>query len=122
MNGRKINMRPISKKQAAINRKLHKTYELMDENPKVCSGCGRTDRPLSHSHIISRKRCHSIGKPHLIYDKNNLVFDCFGSSDSCHEIWEHKSVEEQKKLLNWEQRLAFIKEHDIVQYNTIMLC
>ena len=91
----------MSKKQDAINRKYAQVCKEIDaEREPVCSGCGRGDRPLSHAHSISRSRCHALGKDELIYDKNNIEIMCFGSSDTCHEIFDNAPIEQKALLLN----------------------
>ena len=39
-------------KETKIKKELKKIYkDLAEERPHYCSGCGRSDVPLSHSHI-----------------------------------------------------------------------
>lgn len=114
-------MKPISKKQSAINRKRDKTYSEIDhEREPVCEGCGRSGIPLSHSHIISQKRAKYLHRTELIYDKKNISLDCFGFTGSCHEKTESNNYEKMKTLLNFSERIAFIKEHDKQTYDKIM--
>ncbi len=81
-------MRTVSKKQAKINRELHKVYtEIAEEREQKCSGCGRYDVPLSHSHLIPRSR-----QARLVTCKENIVYHCLDHDghEGCHSIWEHK--------------------------------
>lgn len=112
-----IRIRKVSSKQAVINRKLHAVYEEIDsEREPVCSGCLRNDKPLSHSHTISQKRCKEIGKPELIYDKNNIELECFGDSSCCHDAWASGNIEKQIGLENFFKKLRYIKKNDTGQY------
>lgn len=108
--------------QATIDYRLKLAYQKIDsEREPVCQGCGRGDKPLSHSHTISRKRCKDLGKPELIYDVNNIELECFGSSADCHYIWENTSVENRMKLNNFDRKLEYIRLHDPERYRTISL-
>lgn len=103
----------VTTAQQQINSQLKQTYKLIDSvRPQMCESCGSTSRPLSHSHTISVGRCKRIGKPELISDEGNIVLECFGASGYCHEIWEHGSLAQQKQLRTFEQKVAYIKEHD----------
>lgn len=100
-------MKKISNKQAKINRELHKVYnEIAEEREHKCSGCDRYDRPLSHSHLISRPR-----RPDLITCKTNIVYHCLDTpeGEGCHNIWEHKKG---IGLLDYDANMAIIKELD----------
>ncbi len=109
-------------KQSTINNHLTQAYKHFDAvTPKVCSGCGRSDKPLTHSHIISQKRCKEIGKEHLIYMKMplaefpmaseyayNFVYDCH----DCHQIWEAVKNPAWKELNNIFYRNDILKMFD----------
>ena len=63
-------MKRVSDKQKNINKQLKKVYEdLAHERGAYCTGCGRSDVPLSHSHLIPRSR-----RPDLITDKRNITY------------------------------------------------
>ena len=67
-------MKKISNKQAKENRELRKVYERMEqERGHYCTGCGRSDLPLSHSHIIPRSR-----RKDLVTDPLNITYHCLG--------------------------------------------
>ena len=85
--------------------------EIDSERECVCFGCGRGDKPLSHSHTISRKKCKEIGKPELIYDKDNIELECFGDNHSCHYIWEHGTIEQKEKLLNFAKKMKYVRKY-----------
>ncbi len=44
-----------------------------------------------------------------------------GASDSGHYIWEHGSLEEKKKLFNFEMKVAYIKLNDQESYNKLIV-
>ena len=70
-------MKQVSKKQSTINRELTKVYkEIANERGHYCTGCGRSDVPLSHSHIIPRSR-----RPDLVTDKNNITYHCLDTNE-----------------------------------------
>ena len=107
-------MKAISNKQSKINKELNKVYEeIADEREHKCTGCGRYDVPLSHSHLISRSR-----RRDLITDKRNITYHCltFGSRVGCHSIWESKNKD---ILLDYFDNMATIKELDKQYYNII---
>ena len=107
-------MRKISSKQGQINKKIRRAYkELKDERGHYCTGCGRADVPLSHSHLIPRSR-----RADLSYDKRNITYHCLsiGGKDGrrgCHEIWESR---DRDKLLDYHKNLEYILEMDIEYY------
>ena len=79
-------MRKISKKQAVINKELSRVYkEIADTRGHYCTGCGRSDVPLSHSHYIARSR-----RKDLEIDINNITYHCLsiGERKGCHQLWE----------------------------------
>ena len=111
-----------SSKQSGIDYQLRKTYvDIDNEREPVCEGCGRGDKPLSHSHTISRNRCKQIGKSELIYDKNNIEIECFGTSTSCHDIWEGAAMKYKMKLDNFDKKMLFIEQHDTERFTIMTL-
>jgi len=104
-------MRKISSKQGQINKKIRRAYkEIALERGKYCSGCGRADVPLSHSHLIPRSR-----RADLVFDKANITYHClsFGERKGCHEIWESR---DRDKLLDYHKNLEYILEMDTEYY------
>lgn len=89
-----------------------------------CDGCGRVDLPLSISHTISRDRCEQINQPELYYDKENFELMCYGNhiqgQQRCHELWEAGTLEQRKRLLNWDKMMQKVKKHDQEAYNRIL--
>ena len=110
-NKPRTSVNKLSTKEAANKKRLHQVYEEIDkERESICSGCGSSNVPLSHSHIISRHF-----RKDLECEKENIVFDCLtmGNRKGCHDIWEHASQQEKMvKLLDYQQRMAYIYEKD----------
>ena len=104
-------MRKISSKQGQINKKIRRAYkEIALERGHYCTGCGRADVPLSHSHLIPRSR-----RADLSFDKGNITYHCLSMDDrkGCHEIWESINKD---KLLDYHKNLEYILEMDIEYY------
>ena len=115
-------MKKVSKDQAIIKRQLHSTYQQIDvEREPVCQGCSRTDKPISHSHTISQKRCKEIGKKELIWDENNIEFECFGTNRSCHEIWERGGIIDRMKLFNFDRKMEYLEKNDLQKHVILKL-
>ena len=109
-------MKKVSKKQSKINNELKKVYKLISETRgHYCTGCGRSNVPLSHSHIIPRSR-----RPDLVCDINNITYHCLigpDNSKGCHSIWESK---ERYKLLDYHKNMEYILENDLEYYYLII--
>ena len=104
-------MKAISKKQSKVNRELKKTYkEIAMERPHYCTGCGKSNVPLSHSHLIPRSR-----RPDLTTDKKNITYHCLsiGERKGCHDIWESN---QRYKLLDYHNNIEYILEVDTEYY------
>ena len=106
----------VSSKQIEINKLYKLTCIDMDHiTEPVCTGCLKYqggDIKLSHSHIISRADCHALGRPELIYDRNNITYHCmdFGDHKGCH--LKHESIKNRKSLLDYEKNMNYIKSID----------
>lgn len=104
-------MKNISLKQSKVNNKLKKVYnDIAQERGHYCTGCGRSDVPLSHSHLIPRSR-----RADLITDKRNITYHCLsiGEREGCHDIWEGQ---ERYKLLDYHKNIEYILEVDTEYY------
>lgn len=104
-------MKLVSKKQNKINKELKKVYkEIAEERGHYCTGCGRSDLPLSHSHIIPRSR-----RSDLITDKRNITYHCLDTANrkGCHTIWESK---DKDTLLDYQNNMEYILEVDTEYY------
>ena len=110
-------MRKVSSKQAKENKQLAKVYkQIAEERGHYCTGCGRSDVPLSHSHIIPRSR-----RKDLVLDPRNITYHCLdggGGQESrkgCHQLWEG-SIASKGKLLDYHANLEYILEVDAEYY------
>lgn len=109
-------MKKVSSKQAKENKELRKVYERMaEERGHYCTGCGRSDVALSHSHIIPRSR-----RKDLVLDMRNITYHCLdggGALDrkGCHQLWEG-NIESKSKLLDYHANLEYILEVDAEYY------
>ncbi len=111
-----------SNKQASIDYLLRKTYEQIDiDRDPICTGCGSGSKPLSHSHTISRQRCKQIGKPELIHAPENIELECFGTSTSCHDVWEHEGITKRMQLNNFDSKMRYIEQHDTEKFASMTL-
>ena len=100
-------LRRVSKKQSKINKELKKVYkELSLERPRYCTGCGRNDVPLSHSHLIPRSYNKSLET-----NKENITYHCLGMGErkGCHTIWESK---DRNTLLDYMKNMETILQLD----------
>lgn len=94
---------------------------LMDRiGDMCCDGCGRSDKPLSISHTISRARCEQINQPELYYDKANFELMCYYDTGACHETWESGTLEQKKRLFNWDRMMKKVNKHDPETYQKIL--
>lgn len=89
--------------------------QIDQERERCCEGCGK-NRPLSHSHLISKKACKWLHKTELIWDKNNIRLHCFCESDACHQRWENMQVVGMLDLL---ENLNYVASMDIELFNKI---
>ena len=104
-------MKKISNKQKGINNKLKKVYRsIADERGHYCTGCGRSDIPLSHIHLIPRSR-----RKDLETDSKNITYHCLsmGERKGCHERWESR---DRYKLLDYYKNMEYILEKDTDYY------
>ena len=107
---------PTKEKRKLIEEKKKDVYaEMAETREHVCSGCGTTQR-LSHSHIIPISR-----RPDLATEIESIVYDCLsiGETKGCHEIYEHGTEEERKKLLNYEERMDYIEKTEPSLYKLL---
>ena len=107
-------MKQISKKQSIVNRKLKKVYnEIANERGHYCTGCGRSDVALSHSHLIPKSR-----RKDLETDKRNITYHCLcmNGRRGCNDIWESR---DRAKLLDYHKNIEYILEVDTEYYYLI---
>ena len=106
-------MRAVSKKQSAINRELKRVYKEIEETRgHYCTGCGRSDVPLSHSHYIARSR-----RKDLETDISNITYHCLsiGERKGCHQLWEG-GLSDKQRLLDYTRAMEYILEKDTELY------
>ena len=106
-------MKAISKKQSAINRELKRVYKEMElTRGHYCTGCGRSDVALSHSHYIARSR-----RKDLETDPNNITYHCLsmGERKGCHQLWEG-GIADKQRLLDYTRAMEYILEKDTELY------
>lgn len=105
--------------QSTIERRLKETYNLMDNTREaVCESCGASQWPLSHSHIISRDRAKKIKKTELIWNAQNILIECYGGKNTCHELTE-KGLNYCKNHFTFQYKLAILQEYDVEAYNKL---
>lgn len=109
-------MKKFSNKRAAIERQYRKVCEEIDhEREPVCEGCGRGDRSLSHSHILSK-----YDRRDLIADKRNIRLHCFYVTGNCHDKWEKGDPKEIVQMNDFIDNLIYIREKDQGEYRKIL--
>ena len=104
-------LKKVSSKQSKVNKSLKRTYkELTEERGHYCTGCGRSDVPLSHSHLIPRSYNKSLET-----NKKNITYHCLsmGERKGCHEIWESN---ERHTLMDYPKNMETILELDESYY------
>ena len=104
-------MRKISNKQSKVNKSIKQAYrDIAQERGHYCTGCGRSDVPLSHSHLIPRSYNKSLEA-----NKKNITYHCLsmGERRGCHDIWEGK---ERHTLLDYHNNMERILELDESYY------
>lgn len=83
--------------------------EIAEEREHKCTGCGRYDVPLSHSHLIRKS-----WRKDLEACKENITYHCLSIGDrkGCHEKWEDGG----RGLLDYDTNMEIIKRLDKVYY------
>ncbi len=114
-NKKRSPINKVSAKQKIRNEEKKKAYEKMDSKVKrICSGCGKPGRKLSHSHLIPVSR-----RPDLVGEEDNIVYHCLSIGIvGCHDIWEHDN-RGRVKLLDYQRNMDYIKMADPEYYNLI---
>lgn len=105
-----------TKKAAALSRKHKTQQEMAKKDIRWCETCGRADRPLSHSHVLS------VGQyPQFEAVAENQIYECFGSRDSCHDVWENGTLEQKMEQSTWQRKIDVIMKLQPKHFNKIML-
>lgn len=106
-----VDVKPISKKQSKVKKQLIQIYkEISNERGHYCTGCGRSDVPLSHSHIIPVSR-----RKDLETSKDNITYHCLSMNGrkGCHDIWESTN---RNTLLDYHKNIEYILSVDTEYY------
>jgi 5-methylcytosine-specific restriction endonuclease McrA len=91
-------------KRATAERKKMEAYNRIDATrPHVCTGCGRGDVPVTHSHLIPQQRLVRMD-PALIADPQLITFHCH----RCHERFENHDP----ALEDYRENLEIIERYD----------
>lgn len=115
-----FSIKKISNKRAEREKELKLVYKEIDsEREQKCQGCNRYDRPLSHSHLLSR-----ANRPDLMCVKENIALHCFGEfggpNKTCHEKWSDMDPEEVVSMKDFKENIAYVKSVDMGVYNRIV--
>lgn len=89
-----------SKRKAAM---VATQKKMREKGIRWCETCGCTDSPLSHSHTLPEGEF-----PELASEQDNMVYECYGHSASCHYIWENGSIEQKLELRTFKARIMYI--------------
>ena len=87
---------------------FEKIWETVE---KQCTGC---NKQLGHE-MIPHYFSHILKKgtyPKLRLDPENIMIECI----DCHQIQDYGTIEQRKKLLNFNKKLEYILEHAPAQY------
>jgi len=113
---KKSRINQVSKKERVNKKKLAEVYEEIDgEREHICSGCGQ-NQMLSHSHLIPRSR-----RKDLEAEKENIMYDCMqriNGSEGCHSRWESMDWSKMNTLIDFEERIEYIKNVDRDYYDS----
>jgi hypothetical protein len=112
---KKINQ--MSQKTARRKREMQQAQKQMrDLNIRYCQSCGRTDRPISHSHIIPEG-----AYPQHSANPANMMYECYGDSDCCHDIWERGTIQQKMQMPTWREKINLISLLEPAYLSRLML-
>jgi hypothetical protein len=81
-------------------------FGLDNEDKKYCWACGRGDRHISCSHIISVNNCQNDGMVEYAWDKANLQYECV---EKCHLETEIRNMNHHK---NADYKWDYIRKYN----------
>lgn len=92
----------ISSKERVRKKEKELAYKEK-EDIEYCESCGETKYPLSRSHTVSVAQ-----RKDLENDPENIVIECFGGSERCHDIWEHGDLKQKQKLETFNDKVQYM--------------
>lgn len=98
--------RSSKSKRTTVSKVLQKgTFraQIFGSRPNVCQGCDDGHQRLTISHTIPV----SLRKD-LEFREDNVQLECM----ICHTKWEHGTLQAQRTLLNFEDKMNWIKAED----------
>jgi len=101
----------VISRQRAEQLKMQAYYKIDALRPRVCTGCGRCDKPLTHSHLIPQQRLLRLN-PRFIAEPELITFHCH----QCHGKFENHSPH----LEDYQENLETIAKYDLEQYYFIL--
>lgn len=100
----------VKKSKEKGSRRAAFKKEIQAQRPDVCEGCGKSGKltflTLSHTIPVSLRK-------DLEFESRNVHLECM----DCHSIWENCSNEVRQSLLNYEEKIDWIKEIDPLLYH-----
>ena len=104
--------------QATLDRKIRATKAMISQSRlPICEGSGSSDDILDMDHTLSVDMCKKIGKAELAYDPENIVI----STRLVHNIWENGTIEDRMKLLNFYDRMQYLKKHCAERFISLLI-
>lgn len=114
---KKSKLNAISNKTRIRNEEVKRirNEKLLNEE-MICSGCGRSDAPLSASHLVPASYSYK-----LYTDPRNIKWHCLssGTRKGCHELYEG-SIKDKRKLLDFNENMNYINEVCPEYYKLLM--
>lgn len=110
VNQQTVKEKEIKEKLSAL--KLEIEIEAQQDNHYYCWGCGKGEKGLDKSHILSVKQ-----RKDLELEKTNINLLC----RDCHMKWEGGDIKEMIMLNCFEKDILYIKEKDTGRYNKLIL-
>lgn len=107
-----------AKKQIVIDKKIAIYKKIDSEREAYCEGCGRTNVPLSHSHLVAES-----WNSDLAAVEENIRLHCLDWTDSigCHTLWENCDRETIEQMNDFEENMELVKKLDNTYYNKLMV-
>lgn len=115
-NKKKLSSGQRTQKQQVVDKALQALKESIRLDAKqdgeyYCKGCGRSEKHLDCSHILSVKHRKDL---ELIRENINLF------CRTCHTDWESGDIIKMIALHSFEKDLAYMKLNDIGRYNKLL--